>query len=160
MRTKALLVSLVCLSACDRSQATKPPSEPVNSRPGCERLDYGWATLSEPTPSASTPSFALLGFTSIDKDMIRRPILENRWATECCYELALQRDPDLEGRLVVQFEIEADGRVGAIEVVDDTLADPLLGRCVIEVGKRLWSFPRPIGGGTITIHYPFVFIRP
>lgn len=92
--------------------------------------------------------------------MIRRPILENTWAIERCYQLALEHDPSLSGRLAVRFVIDADGRVGAIEVVDDTLRDPCLGRCVIEVGKRLWSWPRPYGGGTITITYPFLFSRP
>lgn len=158
MRTNPLLVSLVCLGACSRPQVL----EPVDPRPWCERIDYDWATPtpSVSKPSATAPSVALLGFTSIDKNMIRRPILENAWATERCHQLALEHNPYVYGRLAVRFVIDPDGRVGEIEVVDDTLADPCVGRCVIEVGKQLWTWPRRDGAGTITINYPFLFSRP
>jgi hypothetical protein len=157
MRTNALFIFLVCLGACSRQQAHVPPPEPVDARPWCERIDYDWATPNGLQPSTSTPSVALLGFASIDKNMIRQPIRENMWATERCYQLALEHNPNLSGRITVRFEIGGDGSVGAIEVVDDTLADPCVGRCVIEVGKRLWSWPRIRGAGTIVIHYPFLF---
>jgi TonB family protein len=153
-----LLISLVCLGAC-HPRAYVPPSEPVDPRPWCERIDYDWVTPREPKPSAPPPSVALLGFASIDKDIIRRVIIANKWATERCYELALEHDPNLEGRVVVSFVIDADGTIGAVEVVDDTLEDPCVGRCVVEVGKRLWHWP-PRGSGTITITYPFLFTRP
>jgi hypothetical protein len=159
MRTNTLLVSLVCLAAC-HPPAYVPPPEPVGPGASCEGIGYGWATSREPKPSAPASSLALLGFASIDKDIIRRVILEHRWATDCCYELGLQRDPNLDGRLSIRFVIEADGSIGEIEVVDDTLEDPIVGHCVVEVGKRLWRWPPRPGGGTITIHYPFLFSRP
>jgi hypothetical protein len=156
MRTNALLVSLVCLAACNYPWTATPP-EPVDSRPWCERIDYGWATPSESEPSEPAPSAALLGFTSIDRAWLREPILESRWATRRCYQLALELDPNLRGRLVVSFVIHPDGHMTAIEVLDDTLADPCVGHCVVEVGKRLWSFSPTHATGTTTVHYPFLF---
>lgn len=151
MRT-ALLVSLVCLAACNNPQTSAPP-EPVDP-PLC------WATPSESQSSTPAPSASLLGFASIDRHMISKPIRENMKAIKCCYELGLQRDPDLHGRVVVTFDIEADGRVGEIEITEDTLDDPIVARCVAEVGKRLWSWPDHPGAGTVRISYPFLFSRP
>jgi hypothetical protein len=161
MRTNALLVSLACLGACT-PPPPPPPAEPVDPRPWCERTDYGWAVPneSEPEPSPPTPSTALLGFASIDKDIIRRVIRENQWATERCYQLALEHDPYLQGRVTVMFVIEDDGHIGVIEVVEDTLDDPCVGRCVMAVGKQLWRWPSRSEGSTITIHYPFLFQPP
>lgn len=61
--------------------------------------------------------------------------------------------------MALRFDIGPDGRASAFEVVEDTLDDPCVARCVIEVGKRLWSWPR-VGSGTITITYPFLFDAP
>jgi hypothetical protein len=158
MRTISALFLVTCLGC--RAAAPEPP-EPVDHRPWCEQEGHEWAAPPEAAPEpAPEPelAIAMLGFASIDKSMIRRVIEEHRGAIDQCYALALRYDPNLEGRLSVRFVIEPDGRVGEIDLADDTLTDPCVGRCVIAAGKQLWQFPRIPGAGTITINYPFNFI--
>ncbi|HVI01240.1 MAG TPA: AgmX/PglI C-terminal domain-containing protein [Enhygromyxa sp.] len=157
MRTISASFLIACIG-CRAAAPVEP--EPVDDRPWCEQDGHEWATpaahesIAEPEP---TPATALLGFASIDREMIRRPIREHMWAIEECYAMALVYDPHVIGRLSVRFVIELDGRVSEIEVVDDTLRDPCVGRCVIAAGKQHWSWPPRQAGGQITIHYPFLF---
>jgi TonB family protein len=75
-----------------------------------------------------------------------------------CYNKALKRYPDLEGRFVVEFTITAQGDVSKADVVSSTLAktDSGLEECVISM-IRSWHFiPIPIGTTTVVV-YPFVF---
>jgi TonB family protein len=156
MRTMFAL-SLACLSC---RAATPEAPEPIDTRPWCEQEGHDWATLAEPEliPEPA-PATGVLGFASIDKDLIRRVIREHMWAVEECYELALVHDPNLIGRVSVRFVIEADGHVGAMEVVEETVGDPCLGRCVMAVGKQHWVWPPYPNGATVTITYPFLFSR-
>ena len=78
----------------------------------------------------------------------RRAVLIRR-----CYERRLKRQPKLAGKLELQFEIGADGRVKSASVDRDTLSDPSVGRCAVAAIKR-WRFP---AGNAITLVYPFVF---
>lgn len=149
------MILITCMG-CRAAAPVQP--EPVDVRSWCEQDGHEWALTAAPEPTHEPePATAVLGFASIDKELIRRPIREHMWAIEECYELALERDPNVKGRLSVRFVIEADGHVGEIEVVDDEVTDPCVGRCVIAVGKKHWIWPPRPGGGQITINYPFSF---
>lgn len=79
-----------------------------------------------------------------------------------CYEDALRAEPDLEGRLVVEFVIGAEPDVGGIveeSHIDET--SPLarsraLSECVSESMYAL-ELRAPDGGGRVTVRYPFEF---
>jgi hypothetical protein len=78
-----------------------------------------------------------------------------------CYESALEDDPKLGGKLVMNFSIVGDPSVGG--VVDEADADPTseiqqpdLLECMKESMLSL-SFPPPEDGGTVSVTYPFVF---
>ncbi|HMF44401.1 MAG TPA: AgmX/PglI C-terminal domain-containing protein, partial [Polyangia bacterium] len=73
-----------------------------------------------------------------------------------CYEQALARKPKLDGRLVAQFTISAQGQVIASVKASSTLADPTAEMCVVNAIKR-WDFPAPNGGGLAIVTYPFTF---
>jgi|GEM_PF-3242821 len=74
-----------------------------------------------------------------------------------CYNKALKIYPRLEGRLVVEFTITAQGDISEAKVVSSTLsrADSGLEECVLSM-IRSWRFA-PIPLGTTTVIYPFVF---
>lgn len=74
-----------------------------------------------------------------------------------CYQRGLERDPNLEGRVVVQFQIGHKGRVVVAELQSSDLEDDDVGRCIVAAVKR-WKFDPPTSG-KIVVTYPFV-LRP
>ncbi len=93
---------------------------------------------------------------SIDKDIIRRIVRAHANEVRACYEKGLSRDPNLSGRVSVRFVIGAKGKVSEAEVDTSTLKDGAVAKCVAKAVES-WKFPKPPGGGDVTIRYPFVF---
>ena len=85
-------------------------------------------------------------------EVIHRHLSEVRY----CYESAMIRSPDLEGKLMVNFTIAGTGMVKSTEVKSSTLPDPRLDDCIL---RRLatWKFPNPRGGIDVAVTYPFIF---
>lgn len=93
---------------------------------------------------------------SLSKEAIRRVIRRNRAQVRACFESALRRNPELEGRLTTRFVIGPQGAVVAAAAVSEDLRDARLTHCVERAVKR-WPFPAPDGGGVVTVSYPFLF---
>ncbi len=73
-----------------------------------------------------------------------------------CYEQLLQRSPNANGKIKVNFIIGADGRVTKSDINSDTIGDAVMAGCV--TGKIVrWKFPTPRGGQNVNVNYPFVF---
>ncbi|MFO0580331.1 MAG: AgmX/PglI C-terminal domain-containing protein [Polyangia bacterium] len=109
-----------------------PPQQPVP--PDVQRADY-----------------------SLDRDSIRRVIYVHIKQVRHCYQLALMKQPALQGRVVLQFDITPFGQVEELGVREATLQSPALLECVSE-SMRGWEFPRaPFSSGNVRIIYPFVF---
>jgi pSer/pThr/pTyr-binding forkhead associated (FHA) protein/outer membrane biosynthesis protein TonB len=85
------------------------------------------------------------------KEYIRKQLAKIRW----CYQTAFQKKPDLEGKLTVSFVISPTGSVMKATVINSTLGDPELHKC-IEGKVMTWKFPAPQGGGVVKVNYPFV----
>ena len=99
---------------------------------------------------------------SLEKDYIRDVVSEDLIpiAREC-YESALEDDPELGGRLMLQFSIVGDESVGGIvEEVSlaegSTLKHPALAECMTESTATL-LFDPPEDGGKVVVTYPFDF---
>jgi TonB family protein len=92
---------------------------------------------------------------SLDKDIIRRIVRAHINEVRHCYNQGLQFDPDLSGRVAVKFTISAEGKVTESSEASGTLDDAAVGECVVKAVKR-WKFPKPRGGGVVTVTYPFV----
>ena len=73
-----------------------------------------------------------------------------------CYEKLLQRSPNASGKINVQFIVGTNGRVSSARVKNSTIRDGAMTGCVTSVVRR-WSFPRPRGGSSVTVNYPFSF---
>ena len=71
-----------------------------------------------------------------------------------CYERALKRQPQLEGQLGVQFTIGSKGHVVKVSVVDDTLQNRRVSKCITKRVSK-WRFPSP-EDGEVTVYSPFV----
>jgi MYXO-CTERM domain-containing protein len=55
---------------------------------------------------------------------------------------------------VIEFEIDASGKVTKADVGESALTDASVGRCMTGMVKR-WKFPKPRGGGSVSVSYPF-----
>jgi TonB family protein len=92
----------------------------------------------------------------LTKDEVGEVIHKHLSEVRYCYESAMLRMPDLEGKLVVGFTIGAIGTVKTATVENSTLPDPRLDDCIV---RRLssWKFPHPKGGVDVAVSYPFIF---
>lgn len=91
---------------------------------------------------------------SLDKEIIRRVVRQNRGAIKYCYEQELQKNKGLAGRVTVRFTISATGSVVSAVVSDSTLNNAAVERCMTNNIRR-WVFPEPKGGGIVIVNYPF-----
>jgi outer membrane biosynthesis protein TonB len=92
---------------------------------------------------------------ALDKDIIRRIVRSHINEVTYCYNQGLARDPNLKGRVAVQFTIGPTGTVPVAVVQDTDLKDRNVASCVAQAVKR-WKFPKPRGGGNVVVTYPFV----
>ena len=72
-----------------------------------------------------------------------------------CYEQELLTHAGLGGRLLVQFTIAPSGQVVVSALESSTLGNVRVESCTLQAVRR-WEFPRPLGGGLVTVSYPFV----
>ncbi|MEO8215273.1 MAG: AgmX/PglI C-terminal domain-containing protein, partial [Myxococcales bacterium] len=92
---------------------------------------------------------------ALDKEIVRRVVRLHLNEIKYCYEQELVRVPQLSGRLVVQFTIAPAGQVIAAVLQNSTLANARVENCAVQAVRR-WPFPKPDGGGLVTVSYPFV----
>lgn len=85
-------------------------------------------------------------------EVIHRHLSEVRY----CYESAMLRTPDIEGKLMMNFTIAGSGSVRTADIKSSTLPDSRLDDCIL---RRLmtWKFPNPRGGVDVAVTYPFIF---
>jgi TonB family protein len=91
----------------------------------------------------------------LDKDLIRRVVRAHINEVRYCYNQGLARDPNLKGRVAVQFQIGSTGKVPTAVVSESDVKDSNVGSCIASAVRR-WQFPKPPGGGTVIVTYPFV----
>ena len=115
----------------------------------------GLGRKAERDVSIQTGQVAVLG--AIDKELIRRVIQEHASQIRYCYEQELQRDPRLEGKVVIRWIINGDGHVSSPQVDGGatTLASDVVHRCMMD-RIQSWEFPKPKGGGIAVITYPWI----
>lgn len=73
-----------------------------------------------------------------------------------CYADELERKPALgKGKVVTKFTIAPDGTVKTVSAVSNFSSQHL--ESCLERELKTLSFPRPVGGGTVEVSYPFHF---
>ncbi len=97
---------------------------------------------------------------SLSKEVIRRVVRRHINEVKFCYEQELNKNPDLEGRVVVKFIIAASGAVQSAVVASSSIHNSRVESCVVQAVRR-WTFPKPEGGGIVIVRaYPFVLSAP
>jgi predicted component of type VI protein secretion system len=92
----------------------------------------------------------------MDKEAIRRVIREHIREIKNCYDRELQRSPDLFGKLVLEWDIEEEGRVSRVAVKSNALGNESVANCITS-RLRTWKFPDPPKDQVGRVIYPFVF---
>ena len=101
------------------------------------------------------PIAASTGSGRLPKGAIAAVVRSRLRSVQSCYERALKQQPDLGGKLTVEFTVGTTGRVTSLATVHDGLGSGMVRRCVERrVGR--WTFPKP-DGGDVTVRFPFVF---
>jgi hypothetical protein len=89
---------------------------------------------------------------------ISRTIAEHRQDARACYDQARKQQPTLEGKVIINFAIDAEGVVGEASqgMQDNQIADPGLVDCVNEVVKKV-RFAKSSKGKTTRAYHRFEF---
>lgn len=93
---------------------------------------------------------------SIDREAVRRVIRSILQQIKSCYERRLRTNSGLEGKVVIRFIIEEQGRVRKADTKSSTLNDRDVESCVASRIKEQ-RFPDPPAGTIAEVDYPFVF---
>jgi len=95
----------------------------------------------------------------LTREEIQRVISRVMSQIKYCYEKELNKDPNLEGKLVMFWLISGSGDVQTASASQNTFSGPPaapIEQCVTRIIQRL-KFPSPKGGGVVNVTYPFVF---
>jgi len=80
--------------------------------------------------------------SGLPKDVINAVVQRHRAEIRACYDAALQRNPNLRGKVVVAFMIQPNGIVSFAGVKESTMGDSGLQNCIVS-RVRTWVFPKP-----------------
>lgn len=92
--------------------------------------------------------------SGLDMDAIGAVIARNQGQIRFCYEQGLQGDPNLSGRVAVDFTIGGNGSVKIANIANSSLASKIVEDCIM-LRLRSWKFPLPQGGVDVKVSYPF-----
>jgi outer membrane biosynthesis protein TonB len=118
--------------------------------------DYGLIkTKGKEIRNIESEELVILG--GLDRDIIAAIIRRYLPQIQHCYEQQLVHDPKLKGKVTVAFTIAGTGSVQSADVAESSLRSPPTEKCML--GKIMgWKFPKPRGGGTVGVRYPFLLM--
>jgi len=138
-----------------------PPTAPAEPAPDDTGIYNGLIaegsaddTWSSPTPGPTVAVGQPTSNAALDKAIIRRYVKHDIQKIQACYENELNTTPKLAGTLTVTFLIDRDGTVASASA--SGLGNANVETCVAAVIKAI-VFPKPKGGGSIQVNYPFTF---
>jgi hypothetical protein len=92
----------------------------------------------------------------VDREAVRKAIRQNLSPIKDCYESELKKQKDLNGKIIVDFEIKDDGFIKSTKIKDTTMHNKSVEDCVANVITKI-QFPAAPKGKTALVSYPFVF---
>ncbi len=124
----------------------RPPTQPYPPRPATQRsaVRVRAAEIVVRGPLAPTEA--------------RRVLRRHTARIRACYERAVNRRPDVRGRLGVQLVVNTDGRVTSAAIQSSTLEDTNTESCVVQMLQRI-RFPQPDGEGEVNLLVQYTFQR-
>ncbi len=94
---------------------------------------------------------------SLDKSDIAKIVI-NRNAVKYmkCYNDAVLNQPELTGKIVVNFIISSEGRIDKASIKRSSINNKTMEECVRNVFSKM-LFPDPKGGGIVIVTQPLIF---
>ena len=92
---------------------------------------------------------------AIDRSIIRRIVRAHINEVRHCYNQGLVQDPNLSGRVAIQFVIDGTGKVATAAVAESTIKNAKVGNCIAKAVKK-WKFPTSKDSEKVVVTYPFV----
>jgi len=97
--------------------------------------------------------------SGLPKDVINAVVQRHRAEIRACYDAALQRNPNLRGKVSIAFNIQPNGVVSYTAVKESSIGDSGLENCILS-RVRTWQFPKPEAPVVTEVTaYPF-FLNP
>ena len=91
----------------------------------------------------------------MSREMVKQVIDQHLQEITYCYENALMSNPNLLGRMVFEWRIMMNGRVGEVRIVASSVNSHEIHDCIKSAIKS-WQFPNPVDA-EVVVSYPFVF---
>ncbi|MGF1511038.1 MAG: AgmX/PglI C-terminal domain-containing protein [Myxococcota bacterium] len=167
MKANVLLILLIVISSCtsEPAETEKAAPEPAASKPK-PKTSPPTATRPSSLPAATsgsgeqeTASVSQGEETPVfSKEQINASLEDFREDIRDCYDKARERDSDLEGKVRIQWTVEADGSVKEVSAEDIDLGSKNVERCLERFLESV-KFPKPddppaIVSETITFRRP------
>jgi len=92
----------------------------------------------------------------LTKKIIQKYIARQKGSIVYCYKKEVQKQPGLEGKVVVSFTISPSGSVMRPSIKSSTLGNSKVESCITSRLGR-WRFPAPKNAGAVRVSYPFLF---
>jgi hypothetical protein len=104
----------------------------------------------------STESVGVSVLGSLSREEIERVVKAHFNEISYCYQVELQRNPSIFGKISLQWSIIEGGQVSAESVKENTTSSAELAKCMMSRLKQ-WKFPSPQGGSKAEVDYPWLF---
>lgn len=111
--------------------------------------------LNSNSPGNGGSDIVVIG--GLDSDIIASIIKRYLPQIQNCYEQQLVVNPSLKGKVTVAFTIGPDGSVKNPTVTESSLRNQPTEKCMLDKIQN-WKFPKPRGGGTVGVKYPFLLM--
>lgn len=98
---------------------------------------------------------AVIKAGGIDEKGVRMALKRRERGIQQCYERALKTNAKLKGKVGLEWAINEEGRVVKIKVIDNSLGDPKVADCIMDIINRI-KFPKATKG-LVPIRKTFVF---
>lgn len=92
---------------------------------------------------------------ALSREEIERVIKRHENEILFCYKTELNKDPNLYGKVAVNFTIDGSGAIADAQVAQTTMNNNNVEQCMLSRIRR-WRFPEPKGGGQVVVTYPWI----
>lgn len=148
------VLCVVALGGCVTA-GTSPPSSSLP--PSTETAPVPVVEVQRPPTTESTPDVvAAPELPRADSpERVREAMVSRGPEVRRCYTRELRNQPDLRGRMLVQFTVKPDGVIEQVRIRADTVRSVRVRNCVAHVIASLRFAPG--AHGRVQYRYPFVF---
>jgi pSer/pThr/pTyr-binding forkhead associated (FHA) protein len=92
---------------------------------------------------------------TLSREAIAAVVQKHLKEIQYCYERNLLLNPNLSGKVIMEWTISTSGTVSVVKTATNTMQSPAVAIC-ISAKIKTWKFPEP-KGGVVVVTYPFIF---